>query len=147
VVAKADGNDQIAETSETNNTKNSNQIKIGPDLTVYSMTVSSSAKTGATISITDTTKNGGAGEAGASTTSFYLSTDTTLDGGDTLLGSRSVGSLSAGASIQSTTSVTIPATTTPGAYYIIGKADAEGVVSETSETNNTSYRSISITTP
>ena len=33
----------------------------------------------------------------------------------------------------------IPATASPGTYYIIAVADATGVVPETSETNNTKY--------
>ncbi|MBI4684110.1 MAG: hypothetical protein HY755_02810 [Nitrospirae bacterium] len=33
---------------------------------------------------------------------------------------------------------------TPGAYYIIAVSDANGVVSETSETNNTKSKAITI---
>ena len=108
------------------------------------MTVPSSAKIGATISVSDTTRNSGAGDAPSSSTGFYLSTDTVLDGADTQLNSRVVDALAAGASISGTTSLTIPATTTAGAYYIIGKADAEGLIPETGETNNTLYKTITI---
>jgi len=97
-----------------------------------------------TISVSDTTRNSGAGDAASSTTGFYLSTNTTLDAADIQLNSRVVDALAAGASISGTTSLTIPATTTAGTYYIIGKADAEGVVPETSETNNTLYKTITI---
>src|SRR5262249_44934594 len=40
--------------------------------------------------------------------------------------------------------VTIPAGTGPGTFYIIAKADSGNTVAETSETNNTRSRSISI---
>ena len=144
IIAKADGNDLIAETSEANNTKYSTTIKIGPDLTISALTAPSTAGAGTSISVTDTTKNSGAGEAGPTTTSFYLSTNYTLDASAVLIGSRGVGTIAAGATNQATTSVTIPSGTASGAYYIIARADAGNAVPELYEDNNTYYKSITI---
>ncbi len=108
-----------------------------------SITALASAPQGATITVTTTTKNNGAGAAEASTTRLYLSTNTTYDAGDTELGSRSVPAVAAGTSNAGSTSVTLPAGIT-GAYYIIAKSDADGVVAETNETNNNKYKLITI---
>jgi subtilase family serine protease len=144
VIAKADGAEVITEINESNNTKSSGLMKIGPDLTVSALTVPSTAGAGTSISVTDTTKNSGAGEAGATTTSFYLSTDSTLDTSDALIGSRSVGSIAAGTTSQATTAVTIPAGTPSGPYYIIAKTDDGNAVSELNEDNNTLFKGITV---
>jgi subtilase family serine protease len=144
VIARADADDLIVEVNEINNTKFSGLIKIGPDLIVSSVNAPSTAGAGTSITVTDTTKNSGAGDAGSSTTSFYLSTDTTFDAGDALIGSRVVGAILVGATDQGTTSVAIPAGTAAGTYYIISKADADNVVAEIIEDNNTYMRPIKI---
>ncbi len=143
VIAKADADGLVWETSETNNTA-SGAIKIGPDLIVSALTVPSSAAAGAAISVTDTTKNQGGGSAAASATRLYLSTNTTWDAGDVTLGSRSIPALAAAAVSTGPTSLTIPPGTATGTYYIIAKADADGLVVETSETNNTASGAIKI---
>ncbi len=95
------------------------------------------------MSIGDTTTNQGAGAAGQSVTRFYLSTTAVLDGGDTVLeGSRTVPALGAGTSSSGTTSVRFPATMGVGMYYLFAKADADGVVAEASEVNNSVMRVI-----
>jgi len=102
---------------------------------------------GANLTITDTIKNQGAGSAAASTTRFYLSTNSTLDGGDgALAASRAVPQLADGASSSGATAVNIHSNTAPGFYYVIAQADSDGVVAESSETNNVSViRSIQVT--
>ncbi|MBI4685328.1 MAG: S8 family serine peptidase, partial [Nitrospirae bacterium] len=110
-----------------------------PDLVVSSLTVPSNAGAGATITITDTTKNNGPGDAGTTTTKFYFSTNTVFDGSDTYLGGREIPALAASTTNSGSTSVTIPAGTATGTYYIIAVADANNVVSEVTETNNTKY--------
>ena len=55
-----------------------------------------------------------------------------------------------GAGAQSSsgsTSVTIPAGTPSGSYYIIGRADANGVIAEANEWNNNRVIPITITGP
>ncbi len=143
IIAKADADNVVAELSETNNNK-SKSIKIGPDLTVSTLSAPTSAVRGATITVTTAIKNNGGGDAGASTTKLYLSTNTTWDAGDTYLGERAVPNIVAGATNSGSTSVTIPSGITAGAYYIISVADANAVVAETVETNNNKYKSITL---
>ena len=108
VIAMADGNDAILETSETNNTY-SRSIKIGGDLVISALTVSSGGSS-LTLSVSDTTTNDGAGAAAASVTRFYLSSNSSFDAGDTLLdGARSVPALDPGISSVGLTTITIPA--------------------------------------
>jgi subtilase family serine protease len=143
IIGKADGEGVVTETAETNNTYVM-LIKIGPDLDITAFSAPASAGAGQTIAVTDTTKNQGGGLAGPSRTQFYLSADTTLDASDLLLGSRDVPTLAAAASSSGSTTVTIPQETVAGNWYIIGAADAEGIVTETAETNNTYFGAIKI---
>jgi subtilase family serine protease len=143
LIAKADGEDAVPETSESNNTL-ARSIRIGPDLAISTMTAPANAGAGQTITITDTTKNQGGGAAPASRTQFYLSKNSIPDAADTLLGGRSVVGLEAGATSSGSTTVSIPDGTAVGAWFIIAKADAETVVAETSETNNSTVKSIGV---
>jgi subtilase family serine protease len=143
VIARADGDGVVAETVETNNTS-ARQVVIGPDLLVGSLTAPATATPGAAITVTDTTRNQGGGAAGASTTRFYLSTNTLLDGSDVPLGSRPVGALAPGAGSIAATTVTLPASLAVGTYWVLAQADADGVVGETVETNNTGAATVQI---
>lgn len=144
IIAKADADGQVVESSETNNTT-ARAIQIGSDLVTSAFTVPATAAAGGTISVTDTITNNGAADAEGSATWFYLSTNSSLDSGDTLLAaSRSVPSLAAGASSSGSTSLTLPTDITSASYFLIAKADGNGAVSETNETNNTVTRSIQI---
>lgn len=144
IVAKADGDDMVPETSETNNTA-ARSIKIGGDLVVSALTVPANSGAGSPIVVADTVKNQGGGAAAASVTRFYLSANSVLDTADTpLAGGRAVPVLDPAATSSGSTTVMIPAATAPGAYYIIAKADADSSVPETSETNNTYARYIQI---
>jgi len=143
IIAKADAEGTVAEVSETNNTS-AKLIQIGPDMSIAALSAPASAAGGQSIAITDTTKNQGGEAAGPSRTHFFLSTDTTLDASDILLGSRDLPSLAAGATSSGSTIVTIPQGTAVRNWYIIAKADGEGVVTETSETNNTSPRAFKV---
>ena len=144
LIAKADADSLIAETSEANNSRVS-QVFVGPDLIVSSLTAPGAAAAGSTVSATDSIKNQGASPAGSSVTKFYLSTNLNLDANDVPLnGSRTVPGLATAEVNSGESNVTIPAGTTPGTYYLIAKADADETVPEAQETNNTSYRSIQI---
>jgi subtilase family serine protease len=143
IIAKADGEDAVTEVSETNNTS-AKLIQIGPDLSIAALSAPASAAGGQSIAITDTTKNQGGEAAGPSRTRFFLSADTALDASDILLGSRDLPSLPAGGTSSGSTMVMIPQGTAVRTWYIIAKADGEGVVAETSEVNNTSPRSFKI---
>jgi immune inhibitor A len=144
IIAKADADSAVTETSEINNDKAVSIKIVGPDLIVSALTAPTSALHGSTISVTDTTKNSGGATAGGSVTKLYLSTNTTYDVRDVYLGERVVPTLAAGATSAGAKNVTIPASTVAGRYYIIGVADANSAVTETSETNNTTYKVITI---
>ena len=142
LIAAADDGEAVDETFETNNTR-SDSMLIGPDLDMTSISAPSSAVAGATISISSSTKNIGAEAAPASTTRFYLSLNTSFDSGDTLLGERTVPALAPNVSNTGTASVVLPSDMI-GKHYIIAVADAAGVVEESSESNNTIARVITI---
>ncbi|MCX7592012.1 MAG: hypothetical protein N2255_10345, partial [Kiritimatiellae bacterium] len=147
IIAKADADDAMPkELSETNNTK-SRTIKIGPDLTVYSFTGPSSAVAGQVITVTVVVKNTGGGDAGASVVRVYFSADAVLDGGDEEVGSGEVGGLAPGASQTCPVVVSVPSGAFPGMWYLIVKADADGEVGETSETNNTRNKTLTVMVP
>ena len=135
LLALADADDAVVETSNWNNTK-FGTIAIGPDLSVSAVSARWTARAGTSIAVTDTTVNVGGAPVGASTTGIYFSGNVFLDPGDVLLGSRAIPALAAGASDQGTTQVTIPAGLSPGYYYLIGQADTQGAVQEVQETNN-----------
>ena len=143
VIANADGEGIVAEAVETNNIY-ARSIKIGPDLDITALSAPAAAAAGQTIVVTDTTKNQGGGEAGPSVTQVFLSANASIDSSDILAGSRSVPALAAGASSSGSLTVTIPETMVSGMWYIIARADGEGVVSETSESNNTASRSLMV---
>jgi subtilase family serine protease len=145
VIAVADWNNAVPESLETNNTRASSAVRIGPDLTVSSLNAPASAAAGATISGSDTTMNQGGESTPVSVTKFYLSTNTTLDASDPLIGTRQVIALGAGLSNSGSVSLTIPASTAPGTYTIIAKADGDDTIVESSEVNNTRTKTISIT--
>ena len=144
IIAKADANADVVETSESNNNRQSGQIAIGPDLTVADLTAPPTVGAGALITLSDTTKNQGAGSAAASQTSFYFSTNSLFDAADVLLGSRPVPVLGTGAVSSASTTLTIPAGTASGTYYVVARADAAGVVPEGNESNNTRAASIRV---
>ena len=144
VIVQADANDEVVESNDGNNTTYGT-TRVGPDLAVTGLNLPPTAGAGATISITDTLKNAGGGTAGVTTTRFYLSANFTFDAADVLIGSRTVPAIDPGATNTVATSLTIPAQTAAGVYYIIAVADADGVVTETAETNNTRANALRIT--
>ena len=144
--ARADADSQVAEASETNNTRSS-AISIGaPDLVVSTLSRVATGGAGLAITISDTTRNqSSAAPAAPSVTRFYLSADTTVAPGDVAIGSRDIPALQPGASSAGSTSLLIPAATTAGTYYIVAKAnDAAVPFAETNVTNNTRSSSIVI---
>ncbi len=144
LVAFADALRVVTETAEGNNTA-LRSVRIGPDLVVTAIDAPSTAAPGAAIPVSDTVKNQGGGDAAASATHFYLSANFTLDSSDTLLAAaRVVPALGVNASSTGASTVTLPATLAAGPYYLIAKADGDGAVAESLETNNTTWRSIGI---
>jgi hypothetical protein len=92
---------------------------------------------GTSFSVTDTVQNIGAVASEPSKTRYYLSLDAVRSSSDKVLTStRAVPALAAGVGKARTASVRIPATTTPGSYFVLACADDGGTVAETNETNN-----------
>ncbi len=141
--AKADADNVVAETQEANNVGFA-YLQVGPDLVLSALSAPTAAGAGGTITVTDTVKNQGAGPAGASTTRFYLSVNGALDSGDQELGSRAVPALAAGATSSAPTTLTIPAGTATGVYFLFAKADADGGLVESQETNNVGFAYLQI---
>jgi subtilase family serine protease len=143
LIAKADADNALAETSETNNTRSS-QTYVGSDV-VVALTAPATGGAGAAIVVTDTTSNDGSGTTAASVTRFYLSSNSTWDAADIPLnGTHAVTALAAGTGHTASTTLTIPAGTATGYHYLIARADADNVVVESRETNNTDWRRILI---
>jgi subtilisin family serine protease len=144
-IAKTDGTNVVTETQESNNTS-TKLVTLGPDLVDLSLSMPFSLKAGSTFNASETVTNQGGGDAAPSMLRFYLSTNATLDSGDTdLNAARSIPALAAGSSNTGPTSITIPAGTVPGFYYVLAKADSDGVVDESSETNNLALRGVQVT--
>ena len=80
-------------------------------------------------------------------TRFYLSTNNIWDAADTPIGSRAISPFAGGGSNPGPSSVTIPSGKATGNYFLIAKADADGVVTETNEANNTKAVAIRISPP
>jgi len=117
-----------------------------PDLVVQSPAASPvSVQNGQTTTASCTVLNQGTVSAGASNLKYYLSTDNAYSAGDVFLATDAVAALNASASIAVSEVVTIPASTTPGTYYIVFFADADAQVTEVNENNNTGSFQITVT--
>jgi subtilase family serine protease len=130
----------------TSCTANFDLLPLLPDLVVSVLSAPASAGAGSQISVSETTKNQG-GPAAASTTRYYLSANSTWEATDTPIGARAIGTLAAGASSPGTVQLTIPAGTATGNYYVLARADADGRIAESVETNNVRADSIHIGPP
>ncbi len=146
VFARADDGEVVAEVLETNNSRYA-IVRVGPDLTVPSVSAPSSAVAGSAIAVTYTVANAGAEAAGASFVKFYLSTDLQLDASDVDLGSSSeIPPLPAGASVTGTTTVVVPGGRS-GTFYLLAIADGTGVIAEANEGNNRGWRKVTVSLP
>ena len=130
----------IAEKNEFNNQR---YVKVAiagrSDLVPYATTLNAKGWVpGGTGAVSYSERNIGTGKSGTYYTRFYLSTDGVYDSGDvTLATSAARAALSPSqTSVTSSATFTIPTTTKPGTYYILHRADATGVNTEVSETNN-----------
>jgi uncharacterized delta-60 repeat protein len=135
ILAKADGDDVLAEGNEANNVS-ARILRVGPDLVASVRGIAGTPTVGATISVQDLTSDPSAVATPQSTTGYYLSTDNHLDAGDILIGRRTVPALAAGGSSLASAQAVIPAGTVPGAYYILAVADDAKVIVESNESNN-----------
>jgi subtilase family serine protease len=154
VIARADDAGAVAESNEGNNARAAGTITIaaaprtstGPDLVISAVSAPTSARPGASITVSAITRNQGTVSAGSTRTRFFLSADTNLGASDLSLGSKVLSSLAAGASASGSATSTIPGGTAPGTWYIIAMADVEQRLGESNERNNTAFVPITIGT-
>ncbi|MBM3880342.1 MAG: LEPR-XLL domain-containing protein [Verrucomicrobia bacterium] len=145
-------NDQM----ESNDTNNLAALRLdvkAPDLTVTALTGPANALHGASIDVSWTVRNGGAFAATKTwSDGFYLSTNTTWSADDipatTILTTASL-PLATGSSHQQTAKIKLPLQPdlTTARYYLLAKADALGVLSESNENNNVRSFSVNLTVP
>ncbi|MBZ0219539.1 MAG: chitobiase/beta-hexosaminidase C-terminal domain-containing protein [Candidatus Methylomirabilis sp.] len=144
--AVADATNTNPETDENNNTAATPiTITSGIDLIVSALGGPLSAAGGTGISVSETVSNQGSGTSTSSYVRFYLSTDATITTSDLYIGNRAVDALGGGASGSATTALNIPATVTPGSYYIGAVADATNTNPESDENNNIAVTPITVT--
>jgi cysteine-rich repeat protein len=117
------------------------------DLVPTAFTAPATIYAGQAISASWTVTNQGVGGVGTDWNDYvYRSNDAVLDGGDTLLAAQPhFGGLAASASYDGNKTFSIAASTAPGSYYLIVRADADGGAPETDETNNTLAIPITVT--
>jgi subtilase family serine protease len=141
VCAMTDSLAQVAESNETNNTLCSTGTVTVPPVDLIMSAASTTATTlaaGANFTLSNTAKNQGGSSAGTFTVAFHLSTDTTYGNGDDVVitQTRVVSMLAIGGTSTASTTLTVPASTTPGPYYVCATADSGNTVPEGDETNN-----------
>ncbi len=130
----------VPETNESNNIalyKVTVSVAAKPDLIPQAFkSAATTYAPGATVTVYGSVKNQGASTAGAFTIEWRLSSNSAISTGDVLLKTLSRSSLSAGSVTSALTSFVLPATTTPGSYYLAIWVDRTNQVSETSTSNN-----------
>ena len=118
-----------------------------PDLLLTQIGASpSSVPAGNNLSLSATVANQGGGSATSSAVGYYLSTNQVLDASDILLGTSAGTSLAASVSANRQLVAVVPASITPGAYYVLFMADPLNAVAEANETNNLASLAVTVTT-
>jgi CARDB len=148
LLAGADDNQELVESNESNNRIVSNPITLsaqyqGPDLIVTQVTgpTSSVARNGNgtwTVAVTWTMQNNGNLTAQPSWwDSVFLSTDVVWNSGDVEIAwANHTAAVAPGVSYTATFTATVPASVTPGTYYLVGVADRWSQIAELNESNN-----------
>ncbi len=117
----------------------------GPDLTVTGLTVSpTTVNSGDKVTVAFNIRNQGNVSASASRQDIVLSMDDTINSQDTVLASVNSSVLAPQATMSFSPSVTIPTGINSGRYFIGVISDAGKVITESSETNNTSAFAITV---
>ena len=147
LIFKADGDDQIGEFNENNNTM-AIQMSSPPDLAPTGFSKDGEAASGATLSISRTVQNAGGLLIDATwQDAVYLSTNAAWDIDDVLLDSFPEDrTLAPTASYTATNDVMLPAMV-PGDYYLLLLVDEYDYVVESNEQNNVRSLSFSVSAP
>ncbi len=121
-----------------------------PDLTISDLQIStSSVAAGAILNYYFDAGNAGTEAVpGNFTIKSFISTDQTLSANDVQDGTISTGNYAAGFAAQNVAgAATIPTNLAAGQYYLIVKIDADGVVAEGNESNNTAVKPFTVSGP
>ncbi|MBU1720291.1 MAG: T9SS type A sorting domain-containing protein, partial [Bacteroidetes bacterium] len=146
----ADYGETVDETDETNNVAFQTISVSTPyiDLTIATpQTTSATIAPGSSVTAYCYIANSGNTSASSSYVGYYLSIDTIFDGSDVYLSASTGGALAAGSQAYRSATITIPVSTTLGAYYVLFFADYQYYVSESIETNNVAWYAISVSNP
>ncbi|GFE69627.1 CARDB domain-containing protein [Chroococcus sp. FPU101] len=153
LLAKADGQNAIAESNESNNVL-AKAITLTttpqPDLMFTNLTTPTVVAAGESyVNFSYTIKNQGtaATDWSSSETKFYLSTNSTLDSSDIHLATDYLYALDPGASFTESYWFSIDENVAGGTYYFIAKTDSNNTVVETNENNNITSKIITVTKP
>lgn len=147
-----DYNDDINESNETNNLAYY-RITIGgggsPDYIPVNFRLNNSTNitvnSGQSVSGSLFAKNQGSGPGTVNASGkYYFSYDNNFDGGDQVIGVDDIEPLSPGQETPETENVTIPNGLGVGTYYVFYKVDADNVINESNEGNNTAYVTVSV---
>lgn len=142
ICAQADSSNSVAESNETNNslcTTSTLQIAAADLLMTLVSSTTSSVGAGGSLVVANTVMNQSTALTGSFKIAFRLSLNRIYGDGDdvSISSSRSPSSLAGGALSSADTTLAIPGSTPTGNYYVCSKADANSVVLESNETNNT----------
>ncbi|MBF9238737.1 T9SS type A sorting domain-containing protein [Hymenobacter sp. BT683] len=145
-----DPQNAVAETNETNNVTAQPLLVVAREveLSIAQPYVNPLATApGNAISTNCSIQNSGNSVVANSTIGYYLSTNQVLDASDVLLATNVGGPLAAGQSDYRNSNPVIPASVTPGTYYVLFVADPLNAVTETNETNNVAAVALLVEAP
>lgn len=148
---KADADNAVQESDESNN-ESAVSVTVNPplpsDLTITELSLSEpTSPLGGSVTVNATIRNLAANDALTSMLAFYISSDEVLDNVDVLLGTEETDILKAETSVNASVSVVIPSAMLAGDYYVIALADAEEVLDESDEGNNSLSTAIELVEP
>jgi len=106
------------------------------DLVIDMITGPETAAPGEAIAINTTVRNAGDADAGPFRLTMYLSRDTKVTAEDVSLGFGDVPDLALGKVREGTATAIIPASVSPGTYYLVALADSQSTVTEKDKQNN-----------
>jgi hypothetical protein len=115
-----------------------------PDLVVNALSMPSAVSRTGEFPMSFNVKNQGQVAAGALQLRIYLSRDSKASSDDALLRVRSFGAVAAGSTVFNSLTETLPPGTSTGSYYVLLVVDAGGAVQESSESNNTLAKAITV---
>ncbi|TFG80238.1 MAG: hypothetical protein E4H19_15730, partial [Chromatiales bacterium] len=153
LVVRTDVNNSLLESDDNNNVKVSDgamtvSMSPYPELQITGIVVPPTGQAGQQVSIQWTVRNNGDGPAvGTWTDKIHLSADNQI-GGDQQIGTYTYSaSILPGQSLVKSTTVTLPVVNASGDQWLVVKVDADDVIFEYNETNNSTISSQPINIP